>query len=581
MIDGYFHITKRGSTIGREVKAGVVTFLTMSYILIVNPQILGVAGLPVEAVAAATALTAALSSLLCGLLANMPVGVSPGMGVNAYFVFSQVLGHGVSINKALACCLTAAGVVVLLALGHALTVVLAIVPNSIKLAVVVGMGLLLSFIGLHTSGIVVPDARTMVAMGDPFALEPMLAIGGLALIAALHYRNVRGSIIIGVLVTAIGYYVATASWPTQFLALPRLQLFRPDFSELFTREHVNAGAWSSVLAYTLVIVFDIAGAVFGLGNLAGLLEGGHVPGAAFVYLSAAAGTAVGALTGTTPLIVAAESAVGIKEGGRTGLTALTVSGCFAASMFLSPFLKAIPQVATAPVLVLVGAMMMGECTHIDWSSMLSAVPAFLTIVIQPFTFSIANGIYAGLAMSLLLFLLTGQFLEVLPGLRHRKWVVGGSQGAPGDAGAADLEARLLLPAGSPRYHDGGRGGSVRSGSSSGMGTPRAGTPRAGTPRQGRGRQHGSAGAGGIPIGGSSTPRGGSGQLTPREVAASLVSSLGSLHGPGTSYERTSFDMYLNTRGSGGKRRPRSGSSTRPGSSGNHSLHGSEGFPEPH
>eukprot|EP00882_Tetradesmus_deserticola_P012528 GHRQ01013280.1.p1 GENE.GHRQ01013280.1~~GHRQ01013280.1.p1 ORF type:complete len:294 (+),score=81.64 GHRQ01013280.1:419-1300(+) len=185
------------------------------------------------------------------------------------------------------------------------------------------------------------------------------------------------------------------------------------------------------------MVFDIGGAMFGLGSLAGLARDGQVPGAVVSYLSAALGTALGAVTGTTPLIIAAESAVGIKEGGRTGLVAVTVSGCFLCSMFLAPLLQAIPQVATAPVLVLVGAMMMGESTRIDWSCMMTAVPAFLTIVIQPFTFSIANGIYAGLVMSMLLYVLTGSFLETL-GFGG----FGASKGA-GDA-QEDLEAYIPI-----------------------------------------------------------------------------------------------------------------------------------------
>lgn len=411
VIDRYFLVSARGSTIATEVKAGVATFLTMSYILLVNPQILGTAGLPVQAVVTATALASMLSSLLCGLIANLPVGMSPGMGLNAYLVFSQVLGLDVSIEAALAGCAAAAVVVAVMAVIRALSLILAIVPDAIKLATVVGMGLLLSFIGLQTSKIVVPDEATMVTMGDLLDLDCILAISGVALIAALHYRNVKGSIIVGIMVTAIAFYSFTNSWPTAFLATPRMKWWALDFSHLV--KHPKGSAWSAVMAYVLVMIFDIGGAMFGLGNLAGLVKDGEVPHSVFVYLSAAVGTLLGAFTGTTPVIIAAESAVGIKEGGRTGLVAVTISLCFMLSMFLAPFLQAIPQVATAPVLVLVGAMMMGESIHIDWSTMLTAVPSFLTIVIQPFTFSIANGIYAGLAMYFLLFFLTGNFLVYL------------------------------------------------------------------------------------------------------------------------------------------------------------------------
>lgn len=426
-VDKFFKITERGSTIATEIKAGVITFLTMSYILLVNPQILGQAGLDVKAVVTATAASSTIASLLCGLLANMPVGMSPGMGLNAFLVFSQVLGLGVPATQALAGCFTAACFVAFLAVVKALSFILALVPDSIKLATVVGMGLLLSFIGLQTATIVVPDAETMVTMGNLLSVEALLAIVGLAIIAALHYREVKGAIIIGILICAVAYFALRSAWPHAFVALPVGELFQLDFTNLFTTP--KAAAYSAVLAYSLVMIFDIGGAMFGLGNLAGLVENGEVPGAVSIYLSAAIGTAVGAWTGTTPLIIAAESAVGIKEGGRTGLVAVTISGCFLISMFLAPFLQAIPPVATAPVLVLVGTMMMGECIHINWGSMPEAVPAFLTMVIQPFTFSIANGIYAGLAMSLLLFILTGNFITPLKDL-FRKEVPGTSVEEP-------------------------------------------------------------------------------------------------------------------------------------------------------
>eukprot|EP00878_Enallax_costatus_P005110 GHUV01005372.1.p1 GENE.GHUV01005372.1~~GHUV01005372.1.p1 ORF type:complete len:538 (+),score=89.65 GHUV01005372.1:187-1800(+) len=510
-VDRFFKVSERGSSIGTEIKSGIATFLTMSYILLVNPQILGAAGLPVKAVVTATALSSTLASLLVGLTANLPVGMSPGMGLNAYLVFSQVLGLHVSIEKALAGCLVAAGVVAVLAVIRALSLILRVVPDSIKLATVVGMGLLLTFIGLQSSKIVVKDEETMVTMGNLLGLEPVLAISGLAIIAALHFRNVKGSIIIGIMVTAVAYFAIQRTWPTSFVALPHLQFFPLDFSELFSKEHISPAAWSAVLAYSLVMVFDIGGAMFGLGNLAGLVKDGQVPGAVVTYLAAALGTALGAVTGTTPLIIAAESAVGIKEGGRTGLVAVTVSGCFLLSMFLAPFLQAIPQVATAPVLVLVGAMMMGESIHIDWSSMVTAVPAFLTIVIQPFTFSIANGIYAGLVMSVLLYVLTGSFMDLF-----RK-----EEEYDKEPFTEDLETRLLPEAdgvanGQPNGH------SPHPSQEAAWGVPAA--------------------MGAVPIEASSSYR----RASLSRTFDGHHSLTGGSHG---SYQRGSFTMYINTLGS--------------------------------
>eukprot|EP00879_Flechtneria_rotunda_P020882 GHRR01021987.1.p1 GENE.GHRR01021987.1~~GHRR01021987.1.p1 ORF type:complete len:391 (+),score=87.50 GHRR01021987.1:88-1260(+) len=333
----------------------------------------------------------------------------------------------------------------------------------------------------------------------------------------------------------------------RFLALPQLRFFDLDFSELFTKEHLNPAAWSAVLAYTLVMVFDIGGAMFGLGNLAGLVTDGSVPGAVVTYLAAALGTALGAVTGTTPLIIAAESAVGIKEGGRTGLVAVTVATCFASSMFLAPILQAIPQVATAPVLVLVGAMMMGESTHIDWSTMVTAVPAFLTIVIQPFTFSIANGIYAGLVMSMLLFFLTGSFLKYLGSF-------GGESKQEKQNVQADLETPLVSGQNSQMQWVNGQNDCYQ----------RAGQQTAAAAmlesQQFMSQQHqieqqqqppyGHCVVDGIPIDARR-----SSYMMPIGSAAASVPLIGS--GPGSyrshshshPYERGSFSMYINTFGS--------------------------------
>eukprot|EP00201_Polytomella_parva_P007937 CAMPEP_0175050328 /NCGR_PEP_ID=MMETSP0052_2-20121109/7202_1 /TAXON_ID=51329 ORGANISM="Polytomella parva, Strain SAG 63-3" /NCGR_SAMPLE_ID=MMETSP0052_2 /ASSEMBLY_ACC=CAM_ASM_000194 /LENGTH=655 /DNA_ID=CAMNT_0016314527 /DNA_START=104 /DNA_END=2067 /DNA_ORIENTATION=+ len=389
----------------------------MSYILLVNPQILSKAGLPLHQVVASTALTSSIASFCVGIFANLPVGIAPGMGLNAYLVFSQVLGSNVSISSALACCATASVLVGILSILHALSLILRLVPNSIKLATVVGMGLLLSLIGLQQSGVVVRNKDTMVGLGNVFQVNALLSMFGLAIIAGLHYRNVKGSILIGILLCSITFWALEDTWPQSVFAPPSFRLFALDFSAI---RALDANAMSAVTAYALVMVFDIGGAMYGLGKLAGLIgphhensSNGEIPGAVPTYLSAAVATLIGAFTGTTPLIIAAESAVGIKEGGRTGLVAVTISFLFALALFFAPILQSVPSVATAPVLVLVGTMMMGESTHVDWTSMLTAIPAFLTIVVQPFTFSISNGIYAGLVMTLLLHISTGHIFQTL------------------------------------------------------------------------------------------------------------------------------------------------------------------------
>ncbi|GAX78068.1 hypothetical protein CEUSTIGMA_g5510.t1 [Chlamydomonas eustigma] len=440
----YFQITSRGSSWGVEIRAGLCTFLTVSYILVLNPQILSAAGLPVKETTSSTALVIALTSILSGLLSNTPFILAPS-GLNAYLAYSEVLGRGVSLPAALACCLAASAVVLLLTLTRAVTLVMAIVPNTIKLATVVGMGLLLSLIGLKTAGIVVANPETMVALGDLLTVDAALAAGGLALIATLHHNKVSGSILLGMTCTALCSFIIRQNWPTQILALPSLSHFPLDFTYL---AELQLGALSAVLAYVLVMIFDIGGAIYGLSNLAGLTgaEGGSIPGSQAVFICASLGSALGAYLGITPLIITAESAVGIKEGGRTGVVSIVVGLCFLVSLFLSPLIQALPAVTTTPVLVLVGAMMMGEAGHVDWTRMTSAIPAFLTIVVQPFTFSIANGIYAGIASSFILYVLTGDMFKSLRGMLDRATEPVESPGEETTATTEDLEQPLISKA---------------------------------------------------------------------------------------------------------------------------------------
>lgn len=444
VLDRYFLISQRGSTVEKELRAGLSTFLTVAYILAVNPHILSAAGLPVKEVTTSTALSSAVATLLCGLVANLPFAVTPGMGLNAYMAFNQVVGLGIALPSALATCFTAALLVAVLALVRALSLILTLVPNAIKLATVLGMGLLLSLIGMQSSGIVIPDTHTMVGLGNLLTLKCGLATGGLVLISVLHHKGVKGSFLIGIAATALAFFAITNEWPAQVVDIPRMQTWNLDFTSILGME---PEALSAVVAYSLVMIFDIGGAMYGLANLGNLVqEDGTVPGSIATYLSAAVGTCIGAVTGTSPLIIAAESAVGIKEGGRTGLVAVVVSMLFMLSLLFVPLMQALPEMATAPVLVLVGAMMMSEAGHVDWTRMTVAVPAFLTMVVQPFTFSIANGIYAGLLFSFALFILTGDFIPYVRDLLYP--VTPGTRSIdtkPGDMEPGAMHEPLLAP----------------------------------------------------------------------------------------------------------------------------------------
>mmetsp|Transcript_7551 Transcript_7551/g.20098 ORF Transcript_7551/g.20098 Transcript_7551/m.20098 type:complete len:506 (-) Transcript_7551:990-2507(-) len=422
-LDKFFSISARGSNVATEIRAGVATFLTMSAILMTNPQILSKAGLPTAAVTSSTALTSCLATLAIGLIANLPFGMAPGMGLNAYFAYNQILDEEIPVDCAFAGCFVAAVAVAILAAVGALGFILRLAPDTIKMAVVVGMGLLLSFIGLQAAHVVVPVKETLVGLGNLQSTNVWLVVFGLSLIVALQYRGFKAAILIGVAATAAGHFLISSDWPQHYVSLPDFKHFGLDFSELLKP---NGQAYSAVLAYVLVMVFDIGGAIFGLATLSGLVEAdGTVHGTLTTYLAAAGGSALGAATGTTPLILAAESAVGIKQGGRTGLVAVTIAVCFAASLFFAPALQSIPSFATSPVLILVGMMMMSESANIDWTHIPTALPAFLTIMIQPFTFSVANGIYAGLLFSFILKAMCGDPYQGFRSFQNTVWAWAG------------------------------------------------------------------------------------------------------------------------------------------------------------
>ncbi|GAX78069.1 hypothetical protein CEUSTIGMA_g5511.t1 [Chlamydomonas eustigma] len=396
---------------GVELRAGLSTFLTISFILVLNPQILSVAGLPITQTTGSTAMCIAVASCLSGVFSNLPFVLGPS-GLNVHLVYSEVLGNGIPIPVALACCLIASIIVAALTLARAVSFVIKLVPSTIKLAIVVGMGLLLSLIGMQTAGVVVPNKNTMLGLGSLLSVDVGVAAGGLMLIATLHHHKVRGSFLIGMTYTTLAAFIAVGDWPTRFLALPSVQMFGLDFS---TATH--GVSILTIITYVLIMVCDIGGSIYGEVDTY-TFPPGHVDSE---IVKGCLGSILGALTGITPLIITAESSVGNKEGGRTGLVPFTVGVCFLASLFLWPLLQAIPLVTTAPVLVLVGALMMGESGNINWTRMTSAVPAFLTIVMQPFTFSIANGVYAGLASSLVLFFLSGDFIQPCKKLYKRHW----------------------------------------------------------------------------------------------------------------------------------------------------------------
>jgi AGZA family xanthine/uracil permease-like MFS transporter len=392
----------------------VVTFLTMSYILFVNPQILSLAGLPESDVAVATALAAAVATLVMGIFANYPFALAPGMGLNAYFTFGVVLGMGVSWQVALAAVFVEGVLFLILAVSGVRTALLRAIPTSIKIATMCGIGLFLAIIGFRGAGLVTDHPETLVTLGDVASPVVLLSLAGLLVMAVLLSAGVRGGILVGILTVTLACWVFGLSpAPESFFTLPQLPqetLLALDFSGLFTGKLLLV-----VVAFLFVDIFDTAGTLIGVGRLAGFLDKeDELPRANRAFSADAAGTMVGALVGTSTVTSYVESATGVEEGGRTGLTSVVVAVLFLLSLFFTPIVIAVPAAATAPALIVVGALMMRGARELEWNDLEEAVPAFLTVAAMPFTYSIANGISLGIVSFVLIKILRGKVREVHP-----------------------------------------------------------------------------------------------------------------------------------------------------------------------
>ncbi|MEM1245666.1 MAG: NCS2 family permease [Acidobacteriota bacterium] len=417
LLERRFGLAQHGVTVASEVRAGAVTFLTLSYILFVNPQILAQAGLPAEDVAVATALASAIATLTMAMLANYPFALAPGMGLNAYFTFGVVGALGVSWQTALAAVFVEGILFLVLAVTGVRTALIEAIPQSIKIATMSGIGLFLALIGLQNAGLVADHPATLLTLGDLSAPPALLALLGLLVMAGLSALKVRGALLLGiVLVTATAWGLGVSPAPDGVFAVPRLPsetLFALDFSELLTGKLLLA-----VVAFLFVDLFDTAGTLLGVGRLAGVLDDeGRLPRANRAFTADAVGTVAGAALGTSTVTSYVESATGVEEGGRTGLVAVTVAVLFVGSLAFTPLIVAVPAAATAPALILVGAMMMRGAADIEWSSLDEALPAFLTLSLMPFTYSIANGICGGIVSWVAIRLFTGRAREI-------HWILG-------------------------------------------------------------------------------------------------------------------------------------------------------------
>lgn len=412
MLDRLFRLRERGTTVGTEARAAVVSFLTMAYILFVNPQILSQSGMPADDVVLATALSAAVATLVMGLYANFPFALAPGMGLNAFFTFGVVAGLGVRWQVALAAVFVEGLLFLVLSLTGARSALLNAIPRSIKLGATGGIGLFLAIIGLENAGLVVDDPATLVRLGEVTEPLPALALGGILVAGVLLARGVKGALLVTILaVSAAAWLAGHAPAPEAFFSLPRLPretLFALDFSELLSGTMATV-----VLAFLFVDLLDTAGTLLGVGELAGFVDDdGRFPGSERAFTADAVGTSVGALLGTSTVTTYVESATGVEEGGRTGLTAVGVALLFVLALFFTPVMTAVPAAATAPALIVVGAFMMRGVVKLDWRRIDEGVPAFLTLAVMPFTYSIANGLAIGVVSWVVIKLASGKAREV-------------------------------------------------------------------------------------------------------------------------------------------------------------------------
>jgi len=386
----------------------------MAYILFINPQILAQAGLPADEVAFATAASAAIATLVMGLAANYPFALAPGMGLNAYFTFGVVLGMGIDWKVALTAVFIEGFLFLALSLGGVRAAVIDALPDTLKISTMAGIGLFLAIIGFQNAGLVVDHPATLITLGSLSEGRVLIALGGLLLIGGLFARRFPGAILIGILAaTALGWLTGLAPLPTGVFAVPTVPtetLLAFDFDAVVSGKIIGV-----VLAFLFVDFFDTAGTLIGVGRLGGFLdEEGSLPNGNRAFAADAIGTTVGAALGTSSVTTYIESATGIEEGGRTGLTAVVTATLFAASLFFIPLVTAIPGFATAPALIVVGALMMRGTRDIPWERFDEALPAFLVLSGMAFTYSIATGIALGIVSWLALKVVTGQWRAAHP-----------------------------------------------------------------------------------------------------------------------------------------------------------------------
>jgi AGZA family xanthine/uracil permease-like MFS transporter len=406
-LEHYFHFAEHQTTWRTETLAGLTTFITMAYIIFVNPAILHETGMPIAAVTIATCLCAAVGSILMGALANYPLALAPGMGLNAYFTYTVVKGMGVAWQTALGAVFISGIIFLLLTIGGIRQRLVGAIPYQLHAAVAGGIGLFIAFIGLHNAGIIVASPATTVTLGDMHAPGTLLAVFGILLIAVLQAFRIKASMLIGVLgTTLLGIVCHQVHW--QYTSFSPLDIRATAF-HLDLRGALHMNAFEIIFVFLFVDLFDNIGTLVAVTERAGLISKDHtIPRLDRIFFADATATVIGSLAGTSTVTSYIESSAGVAAGGRTGVTAIVTGLLFFAAIFVAPIFGAIPSFATAPALILVGALMVASSARIDWDDPRVAIPSFLTIITIPLTYSIATGLSFGIISFAVIEVATGR-----------------------------------------------------------------------------------------------------------------------------------------------------------------------------
>ena len=414
MLEKRFGFNPKETTVRTEIMAGITTFLTMAYILAVNPNILSETGMDKGALFTTTVVMSALATIFMGLYAKLPLALAPGMGLNAFFAYSVCMIMGYSWQFALTAVFLEGIVFILLTITNLREKIVDVIPETLKHSISAGIGLYIAFIGLKSAGIIVNNEATLVSLGGLTSGSALLGVIGILVTSVLLVKQVKGSLLFGILATTlIGIPLGVTKIDGVFSAPPSIEpiFMQFEWDNIFTKE-----MFIIVFTFLFVDLFDCIGTVIGVTTRAGMVKDGKIPHLKEVFMVDSVATTAGAVMGTSTVAVYVESAAGVNEGGRSGLTAVVTGACFFLAMFFAPLFLAIPAAATAPVLVLVGLMMMSAVLKIDFGNYAEAIPAFLCIIFMPLSYSISEGIVLGHLSYVFIHLLSGDYKKVSVGM---------------------------------------------------------------------------------------------------------------------------------------------------------------------